>query len=130
MIVYNFCNQSINSSMGYDIKFKSRAVEYKNEGHTYKETCKVFKISEMTLTRWIKKEKEGKLGEVKIQVRKPKKICPDKLVKYIEEHPDAYLVEIAEEFNCSDVAISKALKKLNITRKKRPLRIKSNVQKR
>ena len=127
MIVYNFVNQSINNSMGYDIKFKNRAIEYRNEGHTYKETCKVFKISEMTLTRWIKKEKEGKLGEVKVQVRKPKKICPNKLIKYIDAHPDAYLVEIAEEFNCSDVAISKALKKLNITRKKRPLRTKSNV---
>ena len=30
--------------MGYDIKFKRRAIEYKNEGHTYKETCKIFKI--------------------------------------------------------------------------------------
>ena len=38
--------------MGYDIKFKRRVIEYKNEGHTYKETCKIFKISEMTLTRW------------------------------------------------------------------------------
>ena len=57
--------------MSYDIKFKQRAVEYQREGHTYKETCKVFKISETTLTRWINKEKEGKLGEVKIQVRKP-----------------------------------------------------------
>ena len=72
--------------MGYDIKFKQRAIEYKEEGHSYKETCKTFKISEMTLARWIKKEKEGKLGEVKIRVRKPKKIYPDKLVKYIEEH--------------------------------------------
>ncbi|MBS5024846.1 MAG: helix-turn-helix domain-containing protein, partial [Peptostreptococcaceae bacterium] len=52
--------------MSYDIKFKQRAVEYQREGHTtYKETCKVFKISETTLTRWINKEKEGKLGEVK-----------------------------------------------------------------
>ena len=59
--------------MSYDIKFKQRAVEYQREGHTYKETCKVFKRSETTLTRWINKEKEGKLGEVKIQVRKPKK---------------------------------------------------------
>ena len=50
--------------MSYDIKFKQRAVEYQREGHTYKETCKVFKISETTLTRWINKEKEGKLGEV------------------------------------------------------------------
>ena len=29
--------------MSYDIKFKQRAVEYQREGHTYKETCKVFK---------------------------------------------------------------------------------------
>lgn len=104
--------------MGYDIKFKQRAVEYRDEGYTYKETCKTFKISETTLTRWIKKEKEGKLGEVKIHARKPKKIYPDKLVKYIDEHPNAYLVEIAEEFNCSECAIRKALKKLGITRKK------------
>ena len=95
--------------MSYDIKFKQRAVEYQREGHTYKETCKVFKISETTLTRWINKEKEGKLGEVK--------------------HPDAYLVEIAEEFNCSECAIRKALKKLNITRKKRQLHTKNNVRK-
>ena len=65
--------------MSYDIKFKQRVIEYREEGHTFKETCKVFKISETTLIRWINKEKEGKLGEVKIRVRKPKKICPEKL---------------------------------------------------
>ena len=47
----------------------------------------------------------------------------------IEKHPDAYLVEIAEEFNCSECAIRKALKKLNITRKKRQLHTKNNVRK-
>lgn len=76
-----------------------------------------------------KQKKEGKLGEVKIRVRKPKKICPEQLVKYIEQYPDAYLYEIAEEFNCSDVAIFKALKKLNITRKKRQLYTRSNAKK-
>lgn len=114
--------------MGYDIKFKQRVIEYKDEGHTYKETCKVFKISEMTLARWKIKEKEGKLEEVKKPVRKPKKIYPDKLVKYINENPDAYLSEIAQEFDCSHVAVLKALKKLGITRKKRQLHTKSNVQ--
>ena len=74
--------------MSYDIKFKQRAVEYQKEGHTYKETCKVFKISETTLTRWINKEKEGKLGEVKIKFRNPKKINPEKLIKYIQENPE------------------------------------------
>ena len=115
--------------MSYDIKFKQRAVEYHKEGHTYKETCKVFKISETTLTRWIYKEKEGKLGEVKIQFRKPKKIHPEKLIEYIQKNPDTYLVEIAKDFNCSECAIRKALKKLNITRKKRQLHTKNNVKK-
>ena len=89
----------------------------------------MFKISETTLTRWINKEKEGKLGEIKIQVRKPKKIYPEKLIKYIEEYPDVYLIEIAQEFNCSECAIRKALKKVKITRKKRQLHIKNNVMK-
>ena len=60
--------------MGYDIKFKRRVIEYKNEGHTYKETCKIFKISEMTLTRWIKKEKEGKLEEIKSRLENKKNL--------------------------------------------------------
>ncbi|MGL5507933.1 MAG: IS630 transposase-related protein [Paraclostridium sp.] len=115
--------------MSYDIKYKMRAVEYQIEGHTYKETCKVFKVSETTLTRWIKRAKENDL-ENKIRERKPKKIYPEKLVEYINEHPDAYLVEIAEEFNCTEGAIRKALKKLGITRKKRQLHTKSNVLKR
>ena len=114
--------------MGYDIKFKRRVIEYKNEGHTYKETCKIFKISEMTLTRWIRKEKEGKLEEIKKPFRKPKKIYPDKLVKYINENPDAYLSEIAQEFNCTHVAVLKSLRKLGITRKKRQLHTKSSAQ--
>ena len=58
-----------------------------------------------------------------------KKIDPDKLKKYIEEHPDAYLREIAEEFGCSVNAVSKALKRLKITRKKRLYAIKNKKQK-
>ena len=115
--------------MSYDIKFKQRVIEYRKEGHTFKETCKVFKISETTLIRWITKEKEGTLGEVKIRDRKPKKIYPEKLVEYIKINPDAYLSEIAANFNCSTTAVLKALKKLNITRKKRQLHTKNNVVK-
>ncbi|WP_418895571.1 MULTISPECIES: hypothetical protein [Romboutsia] len=48
---------------------------------------------------------------MEIHVRKPKKIYPEKSIKYIEEHPDAYLIDIADKFNCSEYAIRKALKK-------------------
>ncbi|MGL6104794.1 IS630 transposase-related protein [Romboutsia sp.] len=115
--------------MAYDIKFKQRVLEYRGEGHTFKDTCKTFKISETSLIKWMEKEKEGKLEEVKVRVRKPKKICPEKLVEYINKKPDAYLIEISEEFDCSTTAVIKALKKLKITRKKRPLHTKNNVLK-
>ncbi|WP_418889668.1 IS630 transposase-related protein [Romboutsia ilealis] len=68
-------------------------------------------MSKTTLTRWINKENESKLGEIEIHVRKPKKIYPEKSIKYIEEHPDAYLIDIADKFNCSECAIRKSLKK-------------------
>ena len=76
-----------------------------------------------------KERKRSKLWEVKIRDRKPKKIYPEKLVEYIKINPDAYLSEIADTFNCSTTAVLKALKKLNITRKKRLLHTKNNVVK-
>ncbi len=39
----------------------------------------------------------------------------------MEEHPDAYLYEIAKVFGCSSVSVHKALKRLGITRKKATL---------
>ena len=47
-----------------------------------------------------------------------KKIDPDKLRSYIQANPDAYLRETAMEFHCCKSAMSKALKRLKITRKK------------
>ena len=40
------------------------------------------------------------------------------LEEYIKENTDAYLKEIAEEFNCTKMAVSKALKRNGVTRKK------------
>lgn len=47
-----------------------------------------------------------------------KKIDPEKLKKYVEEHPDDTQEEMAKEFNCCNQSISKALKRHRITRKK------------
>ena len=56
--------------------------------------------------------------EKKALNRPHKKIAPEKLKAYVEEHPDEYQREMAEEFDCSVTAIQKALKRLGITRKK------------
>jgi len=79
----------------------------------------VFKVSIPTIRAWEKQlEEKGHLGKQPLK-RGFKKICPEKLSAYIAQYPDAYLKEIAEEFACSDRAVSKALKRLGFTRKKR-----------
>jgi predicted transcriptional regulator len=44
---------------------------------------------------------------------------PAELAAYVAQNPDAFLTEIGNHFGCSDTAVMKALKKLNITLKKR-----------
>ena len=36
----------------------------------------------------------------------------------MSEHPDAYLKELAQNFNCTEGALRKALKRIKITQKK------------
>jgi transposase len=54
-----------------------------------------------------------------------KKVCPKKLTEYLREPPDTYQSEIAEIFGCSQSAVSQAMKKHKITRKKRQLATES-----
>ena len=93
-------------------------MSYMSEGHSYAETAEVFKVNSSTLLKWKSRLKES--GKIETRKRREtwRKIDPDRLVKYLEEYPDAYLKEMAEEFHCSDVAILKALRRLKITRKK------------
>ena len=104
--------------MIYDEKYRLRAIEYWDEGHSKKETAEVFKVDPSTLHRWKSRLKETGSLETKKGIQPWKKIDPSKLMELLAERPDAYLKEIAEEFGCSDVAVIKAFKRLKITRKK------------
>lgn len=73
-------------------------------------------------------KEEGNLKKHPIK-RSFRKIDPEKLKEYVRANPDAYLREIADVFNCSSTAVRKSLKKLNITRKKRPLTIMNKTLK-
>lgn len=93
-------------------------MSYLSEGHSYRETAGVFKVSTSTLQTW--KSTLNETGALSPKKRKEtwRKIDPDKLRKYVEEHPDTYQYEIAEAFGVRLYAIQKALKRLKITRKK------------
>jgi len=104
--------------MSYDIKFRQCAIAYWNAGHTKAETAAVFQVGTATLQLWKSQLNETGTLEPKKRRETWRKIDPEKLKAYVEEHPDAYLKEIAQVFGCSDVAVLKAMKRLNITRKK------------
>lgn len=116
--------------MSYSEDYRKRTIEYRGEGHTLEETHKVFKVSISTIRTWEKQWKEkGTLAPAPV-VRSYKKIEPDRLKRYVQEHPDAYPKEIAREFNCCETAIRKAFERLGITRKKKRYTTGSKTRKR
>jgi transposase len=107
--------------MAYSEDYRRRTVEYYHEGRTQAEVKEIFKVHPKTLRDWESRMEKGNLKAEYPKTRKHRKLPPDELLAYVEQNPDAFLTEIGVHFGCSDVAVGKALKKMNITRKKRRL---------
>jgi transposase len=112
--------------MAYNIKYRERAIEYKQSGHTFAQLYEAFKINSATYYGWLKNKEETGTLKYRTSPGRPPKIDMDILKQAVEERPDAYLRELSELFDCSVVAVHKALKKLGITYKKRHIRIPRN----
>jgi transposase len=104
---------------GYSLDLRKKIVNFVNAGNTKAEACKVFKIGKTTLYEWLKKLRNGSL-ERKKRVNKARKLDEKKLVQCVKECPDKTISEMAAEFKLSKNCIWKGLKRLKITRKKRP----------
>ena len=105
--------------MAYDNRFKKRAIEYHEEGNSRRKTAKTFDISPNTLNTWLNEYK--KHGEF---LNKPRpanntKLTEEALLEYFADNGDSYQEETAKHFGVSQSGISRALKRLKITRKKR-----------
>ena len=116
--------------MSKSIDFREAAIAYHEAGHTIAETAEIFQVAKCTISEWKKRKKEtGNLNNKPLK-RKFKKIDPEKLKTYVKDHPDAIQQEMADEFGCCNQAISKALNRNNITRKKRQLITRNRIRKR
>jgi transposase len=104
--------------MAYSIDFKERAVEYRQEEHTIKETCKAFNIGTTTLKKWTRLFLAGETLEPKKRVRESKVYPAGKICAYVKANPQATLAEIAEHFGGSISGANMALKRSKITFKK------------
>ena len=105
--------------MSYSKDLREQAVKYRKAGHSVRETSEIFGAGETAIRRWEKQyDSTGDLSNKPLQ-RQARKLPPEQLAAYVSEHPDAYQREIAEVFGCRDTAVSKALRRQGITRKKR-----------
>lgn len=104
--------------MSYPLKFRERALEALNKGHTKKEVNEMFGLSNNVLKEWEELKKETGSLENRPLNRKPHKINRDELLQYCKENPLATHKEAAVHFNCSESGIRSAKKAIGITRKK------------
>lgn len=104
--------------MTYSHDLRKKALDYIENDGSRQLASEIFGVTTRTIQNWIHRQKLGILP-AKIRRSSPSKIDNDKLKKYIEEHPDHYLREIAKEFGSTLQAIFYACKRLKITLKKR-----------
>ena len=102
----------------YSLDLREKVVAYVQNGHSQRETAKVFNLNKSTVGRWMNLVKENKSLKPVPTPRSPHKLSLEKLESYVKEHPDAFLREIGDNFNCGPDAVARALKKLGFTRKK------------
>jgi transposase len=89
-----------------------------DEGHTFAELKKAFKVYPATYYQWrTLLQESGALTPRQIPGRPPQ-IDMDLLKETVDKTPDSYLRELAEPFGVSATAVFYALRKMNYTLKK------------
>lgn len=113
--------------MAYTIEIRQKAMAYWEKCNDIDQVIQAYGVSRSTLYSWKKLQQDT--GELTAQSHgtQPRKIDREQLKTYVEQHNDAYLSEIAEQFNCTPQGIFYALKSIGITLKKRPRPTKSKT---
>lgn len=106
-------------SRAYSTDLREKVLEYLKRNDDKKKASHLFGVDRSTIYRWIKRKNEQGTLEPVCREYTYRKIDYEQLKKYVQEHPDAFLFEIAENFSVTLQAVFYALKKLKITLKKR-----------
>ena len=115
--------------MIYSIDLRKRVIAFIESGGKKLEASRRFNVCRPTIDKWLLLKKEtGSLASPPLPPRSWRKLNPEALVAYVKAHPDGMLEDYAEHFQTSPSGIWRALKRLKITRKKRPHSIKNGMK--
>lgn len=104
--------------MTYSLDLRKKVLSFISDGGSKSEAVRVFKISRDTLYRWLGADDLAP----KPSGLRNRKLNKKALKKHIEDHPDMFLHERAEEFGVHTSSISRALKTLGIVKKRTGIR--------
>ena len=107
--------------MAYSQDFRSRVVEYVEEGHTRLKASKVFKINKNTVRQWI--DLKGETGSLEPRPHgggARARVSKEELQLYLDAHPDAILEDMAKHFGFTIPSIAYHLHKHGYVQKKEP----------
>lgn len=113
----------------YSVDLRERVLDYLQQRDNKKAASEIFRVGIATIYRWVRQKKEKGHVEPHHREYSYKKLDDNLLAQYVKEHPDHFLIEIAEHFSVTEQAIFYALKKLKITRKKRRFFTKNGMRK-
>jgi len=99
--------------MTYSLDYRKQVLKSLDEGMTFAEAAVFYDISPTTIQKWKKR-----LHSKTTRYIKPYKIEDDALAQDVKDYPDDYHYERAQRFNCSPTGISKALKRIGVSKKK------------
>lgn len=101
--------------MPYSLDLRQRVVSFVEEGGSISKAARLYQVGRATIYRWLSRED---LNPTQVKRRK-RKLDWEALRKDVEQNPDSKLAERAQKFGVRTNAIFYALKKMNITRKKK-----------
>lgn len=104
----------------YSLDLREKVISFVKQGHSKREASKVFNIGEDTIYRWLRRLNAGESLCAKKRTHFATKVPMEVLKAYVEKHPDHTLKEIGAAVGLHNSKVCKHLKRLNITRKKRP----------
>ncbi|MEG4990197.1 IS630 transposase-related protein [Microcoleus sp. BR0-C5] len=111
--------------MAYSLDLRQRVVEHVKKGGSITQAATIFKVGRATIYRWLGRKD---LRPTQVNHRQ-RKLDWEALKKDVERNPEARLVERARTFSVRPSAICYALKKMNLTRKKKNFVIKKGIEK-
>jgi len=101
--------------MSYSLDLRERVIEFVENGEGVSKASKIYKVSRATIYRWLGRESL----EPTVVKRRQRKLDWEALRKDVEENPETKLKDRAQKFGVRASAIWYALKKMDITRKKK-----------